>query len=154
MAPLIRPRKIGTGMILYNEKYASILVMLRDDKPSIRFPNQYDLFGGGAEKDETAEQAIIREVAEELFDKRNNCPLRIPHPELFSVYIDSRLTQQHIYASRIDHEIDELKLCEGQSLRWLSLEDLETITVAFDFNPIIKSFFAHLKEQKNYVERL
>ena len=42
------------------------LVQLRDDKPGIFFPGFWGGFGGGIEPGETAEQAIIREMEEEL----------------------------------------------------------------------------------------
>ena len=42
------------------------LVQLRDDIPGIFFPGHWGGFGGGVEAGETAEQAIIREMEEEL----------------------------------------------------------------------------------------
>ena len=44
----------------------NLLIYLRDDKPEISFPNHWDLFGGQVEENETPEQALIRELKEEL----------------------------------------------------------------------------------------
>jgi 8-oxo-dGTP diphosphatase len=43
-----------------------VLIYLRDDKPTIPFPNQWDLPGGGREGDETPEQCALRELHEEF----------------------------------------------------------------------------------------
>lgn len=43
-----------------------LLVTLRDDRPDIPCPNMWDFPGGGREGDETPEQTMIRETAEEV----------------------------------------------------------------------------------------
>ena len=53
------------AIILENDK-DEILLYLRDNKPSIPFPNHWDLFGGHVELGETPEEALVREVEEEL----------------------------------------------------------------------------------------
>ena len=44
----------------------SVLTILRDDKPSIPWPNMWELPGGGREGDETPFECAAREVFEEL----------------------------------------------------------------------------------------
>ena len=43
-----------------------LLVILRDDDPSIPFPNVWDFPGGGREKGETPFETVAREVKEEV----------------------------------------------------------------------------------------
>ena len=43
-----------------------VLIYLRDDKPTIPFPNQWDLIGGMVEAGESALVGLLREVAEEI----------------------------------------------------------------------------------------
>ena len=43
-----------------------MVVMLRDDRPDIPFPNMWDMLGGGRDGDEVPEQTIRREVLEEV----------------------------------------------------------------------------------------
>lgn len=43
-----------------------IVAILRDDTPSIPWPGQWDLPGGGREGDETPEACVLRELHEEL----------------------------------------------------------------------------------------
>jgi 8-oxo-dGTP diphosphatase len=51
------------GIISYEGK---ILLILRDNKPDIPYPNTWEFTGGGKEGDETLEEAGIREMYEEL----------------------------------------------------------------------------------------
>ena len=44
----------------------SVLTILRDDKPSIPWPNMWELPGGGRENEETPFECVQREVFEEL----------------------------------------------------------------------------------------
>ena len=57
-------------------------MQLRDDIPGIFYPGHWGLFGGAIEKDENFEEALIRELSEELsyefvslnyFTKMNFC---------------------------------------------------------------------------------
>ena len=53
------------AIILENDK-GEILLYLRDNKPGIPFPDHWDLIGGHVEEGETPEEALVREVKEEL----------------------------------------------------------------------------------------
>ena len=53
------------AIILENDK-GEFLLALRDNKPGIPFPNHWDLIGGHVEDGETPEEALVREVKEEL----------------------------------------------------------------------------------------
>ena len=54
------------AMVLLFDRHNRLLIYLRDDKPEIPFPNQWDFFGGHVEEGETPEEALVREVKEEL----------------------------------------------------------------------------------------
>ena len=54
----------GVKVALLVEK--SILVVLRDNKPDIPWPNMWELPGGGREGNETPFECVAREVYEEL----------------------------------------------------------------------------------------
>ena len=51
------------GIVSYKGK---ILLILRDNKPDIPYPNTWEFTGGGKEENETLEEAGIREMYEEL----------------------------------------------------------------------------------------
>lgn len=54
---------VGAILIAPDGRY---LLQLRDDKPGIFFPGHWGCFGGAVDPGEDAEQAIIRELFEEL----------------------------------------------------------------------------------------
>jgi 8-oxo-dGTP diphosphatase len=65
-ANLSRMKRIA--MVLLFDRHRRLLVYLRDDKPDIPFPNHWDFFGGHVEAGETPEEALVREVKEEIVD--------------------------------------------------------------------------------------
>ncbi len=54
----------GSKIILFHK--TSLISILRDDVSYIKFPNYWDLPGGGIEDDESPRAALFREVEEEL----------------------------------------------------------------------------------------
>lgn len=54
----------GAKIILFHD--AALVTLLRDDIASIPFPAHWDLPGGGLDADETALEAVLREVREEI----------------------------------------------------------------------------------------
>ena len=48
------------------DRHDRVLVLLRDEKPDIPFPNTWDLPGGGRESSETPDQCVLRELREEF----------------------------------------------------------------------------------------
>jgi 8-oxo-dGTP pyrophosphatase MutT (NUDIX family) len=61
-APL-RPGNAVAAVIVVDGQY---LLQLRDAKPGIFFPAHWGCFGGGIDPGETVEQALVRELEEEL----------------------------------------------------------------------------------------
>lgn len=58
------PCFVGAKAVLLNRNH--VLVYLRDDVPGLPWAGMWDLPGGGREGNESAEQCVLREIAEEF----------------------------------------------------------------------------------------
>ena len=125
-------KRQGCSIIFIND-HDEILLFLRDNEPSIPFPNTWDLPGGHVEENETAEACIVREMKEELdLDIQSFC--------LFSVNeFPDRI--EHTFWQRTNFELDKITLHEGQGLKWFTEDEIENTELAMGFNQILQDFF-------------
>jgi len=108
-------------LVTPDERY---LVQLRDDKPGIFFPGFWGGFGGAVEAGETTEQAVIRELQEELMftphDPVRFAELALPIesleiPLLVKVFYEIKITEEDI--QRMDQK-------EGADKKLFKIDDL------------------------------
>ncbi len=94
--------------ILYRQN--QFLLQLRDDIPDIRYPGHWGLFGGHIEPGETPDDAIQRELMEEI------CYI-LPQLSKFGSYStnDSQVVR-HIFHAPLTVEVSQLILQEGWDL--------------------------------------
>ncbi len=127
------------GAILYNAR-GEILLQLRDDKPEIACPNHWTTLGGQIEPGESPDEAVSRELLEEIE--------MAPAMRLWQV-VDNEVTlpggqvqiEQYFYSGQIDCEAEEITLHEGQAVRFYGRDDLEDLTIAFGFERFFRAFF-------------
>lgn len=124
------------AIILENEK-GKILLYLRDNKPDIPFPNHWDLFGGFIETGETPEQALLRELKEEL-------DVDLKDYEFFKKYVcdqnDVRPNIKYVYFGKINKPIFKLKLQEGQRLQFFPKEEIPNVKFANILKDIVMDY--------------
>lgn len=135
------------AIILENDK-GDLFLALRDNKPGIPFPNHWDLIGGHIEKGETPEEALVREVKEELdidlmeytFYKKYECLEGDAYPNI-----------KYIYSGKINIPIDEITLLEGERSQYFSREEILNIRFANIIKSIILEYINDHKihEQKS-----
>jgi 8-oxo-dGTP diphosphatase len=114
------------AIILENDN-GELLLALRDNKPGIPFPDHWDLIGGHVEAGETPEEALIREVKEELnfdlkeysFYKRYEC-----------LTGDAYQNIKYIYTGKINLPIEEITLLEGERPQYFSRAEIPNINFA------------------------
>ncbi|HIK28756.1 MAG: NUDIX hydrolase [Oscillatoriaceae bacterium SKW80] len=92
------------------------LMQLRDNIPGIAHPGRWGFFGGHVEPDETPEQALRRELLEEI----GYAP---PIVSEFGVYA-SEAVVRHVFHGALTVDVSELVLYEGWDLGMLTPEDI------------------------------
>ncbi len=126
-------------MVLLFDRRRRLLIYLRDAKPDIPFPNHWDFFGGHVEEGETPEQALVREVREEL-------GIELADWKSFRTYTctegDAYPNVKHVYWATTDKEAQDLTLYEGQRLRSITREEREAIRWANILGVILEDFIS------------
>ena len=89
--------------IVYQED--NFLLQLRDNIPTISYPNHWGLFGGHVESGKHPKQALKQELVEEINYKISN-------PIKFRVYNEPNITR-YFYYSPLTVAIEQLILQEG-----------------------------------------
>ena len=119
------------AIILENDK-GEFLLALRDNKAWIPFPNHWDLIGGHVEEGETPEEALIREVKEELDIELTSYSF---YKEFLCLEGDAFENIKYIYTGKINIPIEEITLYEGQRAQYFTKEQIPDVK----FANIIKS---------------
>ena len=114
------------AIILENDK-GEFLLYLRDNKPDIPFPDYWDLIGGHVEEGETPEQALVREVKEEL-------DIDLKEYTFYRKYVcltgDAYENTKYIYTGKINLPIEEITLLEGVRPQFFSKEEIPDVKFA------------------------
>jgi 8-oxo-dGTP diphosphatase len=141
LSQTIPQHKRVVGAVLLDAE-GRVLLQLRDDKPGLRYPNFWTFFGGAVEDGEAPDEAIQRELAEELdlgdlpmrFWMAYQCPARTI-PGLV-------VTTNFVYIGQMTRPLESLILREGQAMRYFSRAESETLILAFEQSPILAQYFA------------
>jgi len=124
------------AIILENDN-GEFLLALRDNKPGIPFPNHWDLIGGHVEEGETPEEALVREVKEEL-----NIDLK--EYSFFKIYEclngDAYENTKYIYTGKINIPIDEITLLEGERPQYFTREEIPDVKFANIMKSIVLDY--------------
>lgn len=125
------------AQVLLFDREGKLLIYLRDHKPEIPFPDYWDFFGGHLEGDETAEQALVRAVREEL-------GVRLETWRFFSRYEcfsgDAYPNIKPIYHAQIDRLASELTLYEGQRIATIGCDERSEFKFANILAAILADF--------------
>lgn len=128
-------QQVATAIVTYKGK---ILLLLRDDNIGIKDPGMWQLPGGGIEEGETPEEAVRRELKEEICVTPKNIRfLGEPETGIF-VY----------HAILFPEEVAQVvKGDEGKELSFFSLLEMENL-------PLTRKLRATLSVQKSLFESL
>src|SRR5215208_7256949 len=128
--------RIPCVAIIIENREGEVLLLLRDNKSTIVFPNHWTLVGGTVEDGETPEMAAHRELDEETglkadlsFWKRYDRQ----HP-LFIV-------DQYIYTAIVDPSQESLVLGEGQALQFFKPLEIMYLKIGYGFKALLDEYF-------------
>jgi 8-oxo-dGTP diphosphatase len=114
------------AIILENDN-KELLLYLRDNKPGIPFPNCWDLIGGHVEDGETPEEALVREVNEEL-------GITLTEFRFYKKYLcltgDAYPNEKYIFTGRINIPIQDLTLFEGERPQYFKRSEIPDVNFA------------------------
>src|SRR5438477_11641273 len=103
-----------------------ILLQQRDDRPDLSFPGYWTTFGGKVEDGETPDEAIRRELLEEI---ELDLLMKLWKVEDYPMERDGQkiIVESYTYVGRIDRAVSEIALNEGQALGYFGIEDLDRL---------------------------
>lgn len=126
--------------IIFENDKGEFLFYLRDNKPEIPFPDYWDLIGGHVEEGETPEDALVREVKEEL-------DIDLKEYSFFKIYEcltgDAYENIKYIYTGKINIPIDKITLLEGVRPKYFSKEEIPNVKFANILKSIVMDYINH-----------
>jgi 8-oxo-dGTP diphosphatase len=125
----------GTNIVMVNSA-EQVLLYLRDDKPTINFPNTWCLPGGYLEEGERPHDCIRREIEEEMGVSLAPHAVRPLCSERRSYGVE------HTFWTEVDLDLDRVVLTEGQRLKWFSRAEIAGHALGYEDNAILADFFA------------
>jgi 8-oxo-dGTP diphosphatase len=114
-----------TVTALLVDRDGRFLLQHRDDKPGIGNPGMWGSFGGEIEPYETPEQALLRELDEELGWQ----PSRYAFVNAYALQEDGHHLLVYVYAALVDVPESSLVLGEGQGMGFFAPDALPEKTV-------------------------
>ena len=124
------------AIILENDN-GEFLLYLRDNKPTIPFPDHWDLIGGHVEEGETPEQALVREVKEELDIELHEYTFYRKYECLTG---DAYENIKYIYTGRINLPIEKITLLEGVRPKYFTREEIPYVKFANILKSIVLDY--------------
>ncbi len=128
-------KRIPCVSIILENSEGEVLLLLRDNKSTITFPNHWTLIGGKVEEGETPEMAAHRRLQEETGLKANLCFWRRydrEHP-LFVV-------DQYVFTGKVDAS-ETFLLGEGQDIQFIKPSEIQHLKIGYGFKDLLNEYF-------------
>lgn len=138
----ILSNRVSTVSALLRNPDGKVISQLRDDKTGLMFPGHWSTLGGRIEDGETPDEAVRRELIEEI----EICP-----PMTFWRFFEHQFVSKgktyevdiYAYVGDIDLDIADIRLHEGQRLAYLDASDIDKLPFAYGLDHLYREFFAN-----------
>ncbi len=137
-------QEVVVKAIIYDQS-GRVLLQHRDNIPNIIEPNCWSFFGGGVEAGESLQEALERELQEEL-----GCNVGKIEKELFR-WTQSETGYLHVcFGVSFTASIEDLHLKEGQAMAWYTTSEL--MDAPLDLCSLVRiglPYLASVSKEKN-----
>ena len=131
------------SVVIFLLRDKKFLLQLRDNKPSITFPNFWGLLGGHKEIGESPLEAIKRELSEEIDSPVKAITFIGTAKTVITLTTKSWTEKIFFFKGSIDAPLDNIQLFEGQKLGYFTFEEV----MALDMPDILKKILLKHKNQ-------
>lgn len=131
------------AIIVHNKK---VLLLLRDNKPGLKNANKWSLIGGGVDEGESSQEALIREINEELcieieqFDFLGEARTEDGRKGIFYI----RLNNKQAKSIKLGNE--------GQKIGFFSIDEVGELELTKKLNSFFKRHRDHIENLVNDAE--
>lgn len=105
---------VAVALLYQNDRF---LMQLRDNIPTIIYPDHWAFFGGHIEPGETPEVGVLRELEEEI-------GYRPPEVKFFRTY-QTEVAMRHVFYAPLLVPTDRLVLGEGADFKLISVAEIK-----------------------------
>ncbi|NCC23140.1 MAG: NUDIX domain-containing protein [Alphaproteobacteria bacterium] len=112
------------SIVILTNPEREILLLQRDDIPTILYPGYWTVPGGMKEESETPEETAVRELLEET-----GCEVTAVKFFAQTVDTDGRGELISVFEARTDKDVSELRLGEGTDMRFVAFSDVATLRI-------------------------
>ena len=127
--------------ILTNAEH-QVLLQLRDDTPGLSFAGCWTLPGGRVETGEDADDAVRREILEELGIQPLVLLWRVYERHHSSDDTSPITIVQFVYRGIVTDPIEDLATNEGQAIRCVPASEVSRLPMSFGFEALLRDFFS------------
>jgi len=135
---------IQAAAVLFVNPRGEVLMQLRDDIPTIRFPNHWGFIGGEIEEGETVEEGLRREALEEIDEVLGEVAFWGVYKSIASAPLPP--VDLHVYVAALDKPAESLPLTEGQRVAFFLPDD----ALKLDLVPSLRAMLPPFLESDLY----
>jgi 8-oxo-dGTP diphosphatase len=136
MSGQILMKRIPCVAIIIENMEGEVLLLLRDNKSTITFPNHWTLVGGKIEDGEAPEAAAHRELKEET-----GLTARLSFWKRYDRQHTLFIVDQYIYLGKMYASPKSLVLGEGQALQFFKPAEIGHLKIGYGFKALLNEYF-------------